>query len=250
MMCTTCFATKRPRRRDRVDDRDRPLDRRRLDPDLLGELPVERVRQGLARLDAAARAAASPPARASRGGRGGCRPRQRRIAETRIRGSRHHAGRRAEAAPAPRSLCGSSSTSTQPHVRQPRRPRAARSASPARRRTARARSVLRRIALHLAAVAGVDQAGRVDDREPVPRGEPGARQDEARVARPGSRPRARCRRRPAPRARARPVRTRRGRGRRRRRRPATGAPRPRAAARPAARSRRFRFAEAMLSATR
>ena len=47
--------------------------------------------------------------------------------------------------------------------------------------------------LQLAAVAGVDEARRVHDRDPVLRREPRARLDEAGVARPGSRPRARCR---------------------------------------------------------
>ena len=73
MMWTTCFATQRPVRRDRVDDRDRALERRRRDPDLLGDLAVERVRQRLARLDAAAGQQPDVAARACRGGRAGCR---------------------------------------------------------------------------------------------------------------------------------------------------------------------------------
>src|SRR4051794_27466267 len=43
-------------RRDRVDDRDRALDRQLVpDPDLLVELPVERIDEALAGVDAAAR---------------------------------------------------------------------------------------------------------------------------------------------------------------------------------------------------
>ena len=41
--------------RDRVDDRDRALERWRHDPDLLGDLALERVHQRLARVNAAAR---------------------------------------------------------------------------------------------------------------------------------------------------------------------------------------------------
>jgi hypothetical protein len=41
-------------RRDRVHDRDRALERRRLDPDLLPQLAIERIDDRLARVDAAA----------------------------------------------------------------------------------------------------------------------------------------------------------------------------------------------------
>ena len=85
-----------------------------------------------------------------------------------------------------------------------------------------ARSVLSRTTLHLAAVARVDQPGRVDDRDAVPRGEPGARQHAAPRGPRGSRPRDPSRRRPARPAPARAARRRRGRGRRRPRRHASG----------------------------
>ncbi len=45
----------------------------------------------------------------------------------------------------------------------------------------RLRSVLRRMHLHLAAIARVDHPGCVDDRDPVPESEPGARRHDARV---------------------------------------------------------------------
>ena len=76
-----------------------------------------------------------------------------------------------------------------------------------------AASVLSSDDAQLAAVAGVDEPRRVHDRDPVPRGEARARLDEARVARPGSRPRARCRRGRARPARARRARRPRGRAR-------------------------------------
>ena len=76
--------------------------------------------------------------------------------------------------------------------------RAARSASRARRRTVR-RGRCSGGHEQLAPVARVDEAGRVHDRDPVLRGEAGARLDEARIARPGSR-----RRGPSRRARAHP----------------------------------------------
>ena len=55
MMWTTCFVVERAAGGDRVDDRDRALERRRRDPDLLGDLAAERVHQRLAGVDAAAR---------------------------------------------------------------------------------------------------------------------------------------------------------------------------------------------------
>ena len=86
----------------------------------------------------------------------------------------------------------------------------------------------------LAAVAGVDQAGRVDERDPVAGGEAGARQHEPGVAGRGSRRRCRCRPRSArPGSMLRGVRRRRGRGRRRRRRRASGSDAPSAQARDA-----------------
>ena len=89
----------------------------------------------------------------------------------------------------------------------------------------------------LAPVAGVDQARRVHDREPVPRSEPGARLDEARVAlrdrdrEPGARPS------PAPPGRARRARRRRGRAPRLPRRRARAGPRRPAGGERGARSR-------------
>ena len=113
MMWTTCFAAKLRAGRDRVDDRDRALDRQVVvDPDLLGELAVQRVDEALAGVDAAAGQQPVLAARASRAGRAGSGPRQRRIAETRMRGSVASRARDEPKPRTPRSLAGSSSTST------------------------------------------------------------------------------------------------------------------------------------------
>ena len=205
--------------------------------ELLAELAVQRLLERLAALDAAARAAASTPCPASPGGRA-ARGRASAGAARRGRAARRPSvPRRAEAAHAPLRLGQLVDLDRldlghrhdhelgDPHARLDDE------------RLARV-GVQQRDA-QLAAVARVDEARRVHDRDAVLRREARARLDEARVARRGSRRRARCRRaraRPAP---ARRARTPRGRGPRRPRTRASARPRRVAAAGSAARSRRL-----------
>ena len=121
------------------------------------------------------------PRRTSRAGRAGSGPPSARTAETRMRGSSGISARSC------RSL------SRRARCRAARRPRPARGSA-----TGRTTSWAMRIPgsttnvscaigveqhdLELAAVAGVDEARRVHDRDAVPRGEPGPRLHEAGVA--------------------------------------------------------------------
>ena len=111
------------------------------------------------------RAAASTRGPASRAGRAACSPASagspRRGCAARpssLRAKSRSRGRRARS----RQLIDLDGL----ELRDRRRRRAARSACPARRRTSRAVGV-QQDDLHLAAVAGVDEAGRVHDRDPV-----------------------------------------------------------------------------------
>ena len=135
MMCTTCFGREAPLGGDRVGDRDRTFERKLVvDPHLLEQLAVQRVRQALARVDAAARAAASTPCRASRGGRAGFGP---PTAGAPRRGSAAASRRRAETAVAALAVGQLVDLhGLRPRARRARR--AARCACRARPRTARA----------------------------------------------------------------------------------------------------------------
>ena len=144
--------------------------------------------------------------------------------------------------PRRRSEPASSSTSIDVRRLDPHEHAAARCGRRAATANARLAVGVEQQHLHLAAVAGVDQAGRVDERDPVPGGESRARAARGRRGLRGSRPRSRSgpsalagREHGRPRARA-------GRARHRRRRPGSAAARGRPAAGPAA-SRRARAAE-------
>ena len=185
-----------------------------VDPDLLRELAVQRVDEALARVDAAARqqpvllsrllvpAEQHPalPAQDRRDADARLGAHQAPDDPCRARRARSRAARLSRRAPAP----------------APRARRAARSACPARRRTACLRVGVEQDHLQLAAVAGIDQA-RARSRSRC-RGDRRARSAAARSphSRRGSRRRARCRRQHAPPVRARRARTRRGRAPRRR----------------------------------
>ena len=143
---------------------------------------------------------------------------QRRSAETRMRGSISALD---DPKPrTPRSDSGSSSTSTSSTSGSGRITSCA-IRIPGSTTNGLTRVGVQEVDQQLAAIARVDQAGRVDDRDAVLRGEARARLDEAGVARRGSRPRARSARAPARPARARRARRTRGRGPRR---PRTRAP--------------------------
>ena len=201
MMCTTCFGSAAARARS--NRRSRPAPRAAARP--LVESPISSASsrcsacdEALPYFDAAARQQPVLACPASRAGRAGCGP---ATAGSPRRGSAARASSSARDEPkprSPRSLSGSSSTSTSSTCGDRRARRAARSASPARRRTPRAVGVQQDDA-HLAAVAGVDQAGSVDDRDAVAwRRGPSAAGRSPRSPR-GSRRRAR-----SPRPRARP----------------------------------------------
>ena len=196
--------------RDRLGDRDRALEAEVV----AGVRAPRRSRAGAPRRASRParrrpRAAASTPCPGFSWRQRRTRSCQRRSAETRIRGV--HQCRDDPKPRTPRSESGSSSTSTSSTSGT------GTSTSWAMRipgSTVNARSPVGvdEVDAQLAAVARVDQPGRVHDRDAVLGGEPRARLDEAREARPGSRPRARSGRAPARRARARPARRRRGRG--------------------------------------
>ena len=167
-------------RRDRVDDRHRPLDRHLgADADLLGELAVEGVDEALAGVDAAARqqpvllAVLLVPAEED----ARLPAQDRRDADPRL----GHQWRDEPKPRTPRSLSGSSSTSTgsssgsgsDDELRDPH---------PGLDHERLARVGVQQHDPDLAAVALVDQARRVHDRQAVPRREAGARLNEARVA--------------------------------------------------------------------
>ena len=155
------------RGRDRVDDRDRPLERHVVDPDLLGELARERVDEALARVDAPAReqpvllarllvAAEQDPVLPAQ---------QRRDADARL--AAHVPD---EPKPAAALARGSSSTSTQLDSRDRHddelgdpHPRLDDEAGPPVR--------VVKNDTKLASIAGVDEPGRVHDRDPVLGGE-------------------------------------------------------------------------------
>ena len=235
---TTCLRTSDVGGRDRVDDRDRALERHLVPPGRTRSPPTAPAAAragGSRRRGPRRRAAASTRRPASRAGEQDATPpaKDRRDPDPGLA----HAQPAEDPKPrAPRSLAASSSTSTRRSdatgattscaMRMPRldgeRPRAV---------------GVQEHDADLAPVARVDEAGRVDDRDPVAGGEARARLHEARVARRGSRLRGPSGRRRARRARARLARRRRGRGPRRPRTPAAAAPRRRGAAGPRARSR-------------
>ena len=107
-------------------------------------------------------------------------PCQRRIAETRMRGSAAISVADEPKPRTPRSLSGSSSTSTSSTLRK-REDHELRDPHARLDGERLARVGVRGARPDLAAVAGVDQAGRVHERDPVPRRETGARLDEARM---------------------------------------------------------------------
>ena len=181
MMWTTCFVLSERAGAIESTSRDRPFDRRRLDPDLLCQLSRERDHQALAGLHAASgkqpdvpapllvTAEQDPPVPAQ----------HRRDPDARLE---PHSYARDEPKPrAPRSLAGSSSTSTA---------RSCGNGEHDELRDSHARldheTLLRvRVQEHdpeLAAIARVDQPRRVDDRDPVPRCKSRARLHEARMA--------------------------------------------------------------------
>ena len=138
MMWTTCFAREAPRRGDRVDDRDRPLerDRDRRFPTSSEQLAAQRVDERLAGVHAAAgqQPVLLPrllvPAEEDRGRSSGA-------AQTPGCAARRPSPRPDEPKPlSPRSLAGSSSTSRSSACGHGDDDAAARSASPARPRTA------------------------------------------------------------------------------------------------------------------
>ena len=169
--------------RDRVDDRHRPLDGQLVvDADLLRRARAGARRRAISPdVDPAARAAASTPSRASRAGRAGCGvpAEDGRDADARL--GAHHT--REEPNPrAPRSLAG--------QLGRPRptsRPATATTTSCAIRMPGSTTNGSLAVGVeqhdaHLAAVAGVDEPGRVHDRDPVARGQAGARLHEAGIA--------------------------------------------------------------------
>ena len=176
-----------------------------VDPDLLGDLAVERVHQRLARVDAAAREQPDvPPALVVAAEQDAVAPAQeRRDADPGLAPSRRLASTPDEPRPpAPRSVSGSSSTSSSRTDAASTRTSCA-IRIPGSTTNGSALVGVEQDHLHLAAVARVDQARRVDDREPVASGEARARQHEARRSPLGSRRPAPCRRRRARPARAR-----------------------------------------------
>ena len=235
MMWTTCLRAPSSHRRDRLGDRDRAF-----------ELQRRPRRRAPRRARAAApRSSVSPPSTPPPGSsqyslpgfswrQSSTRPCQRRSAETRMRGRLHQC--RDEPKPrTPRSLSGSSSTSTSSTSGTGEHDELG-DAHPRLDDERLARVGVEQRDAQLAAVAGVDEPRRVDDRDPVLRREPRARLHEPRVPvrdRDGEPGRRRALARPA---RARRARTRRGRGPRRRRRRAPARPRPGAAAGSRARS--------------
>ena len=124
--------------------------------------------------------------------------------------------------PSPRADSGSSAASTKAAVSQ-RCTTSWAIRSPRWTVNGSVRSVLTRQHLHLAAVAGVDGAGSVDDRDPVPRGEARARVHQADVPLGQGHRDARSAPAPAPPAAGSPRRPRGGRRRRRRGGRTTGA---------------------------
>ena len=187
--------------------------------------------QALARLDAAAREQPvllpgfSCRQRSSRS----C---QRSAAETRMRGSA------AISLPTSRGRAGRARSRERVHLdeldlRELEERRAARSASPAHCE-ALARVGVQEDDEDLAAVAGVDQAGRVHERDPVARGEPGTRLDEARMSFGDCDGEAGADRRPLSRRERHVARRRRDRARRLPHRPGPAAPHPGGAAEPGA----------------
>ena len=178
-MCTTCFAAKlRTGAIESTIATGPSTGISSFRPTSSEQLAVQSAHEALARVHARRPAAASSRARPSRAGRGGSvRPsagsprrgseaRRHQLARrdrTRARHARLPAARRPRPARPPRTA----------------RRRAARSACRARRRTAFARVGVEQDHTNLAPVAGVDQAGRVQRRDPVVCRQPGARLDEA-----------------------------------------------------------------------
>ena len=147
MMCTTCFADERALRRDRVDDRDRALDRQISSsmPTSSRELAVQRVDEALADVDAAA--GQQPVLAAARllvpAEQDAILPaEERRDPDARL--ERHQADGRAEASHAALALRQLVDLDRLDAGHLERR-RAARCACRARRRTSRASSVFSRM---------------------------------------------------------------------------------------------------------
>ena len=183
MMCTTCFARERcaaARSSRRARPGPRPGARRR-------SRPPPPARAAARRRGSRRRRRRRPAAASTRCPAFSCR--QSRIAVLASGGAprrgcaarRHQRARRAEAADAALALRQLVDLDELDAGDRQRR-RAARSASPGSTTNGSLAVGVEQHDPELAAVAGVDEPGRVDDRDPVPRREPRARLDEAGVA--------------------------------------------------------------------